>query len=209
MNRILRNVTVFPRLEPVAPAIWPRRVLHFLARSTVPAVILFLPKILVEWLLIVGIIVAVAIEMSRAFLPNVNEVIISRFHIFKDEERDVVTGGTFLVISAAVAYFAFEKEIVVLALFFLAVGDPLAALIGHWDPRFRVFGKSLIGTTAFAIGAILASLIVSAHPDITWAWWIVPGAVIAAIIQLIPSPFDDNITITLASAGAMTLLAII
>jgi dolichol kinase len=207
MNKFPHHLADLPHLEPVAPSIWPRRLFHFLAGSLVPLCILFLPEALVEWLLIVGIIIAVGIEVGRAFLPDLNAVVIAKLPIFKDAERDVVTGGTFLVISAAIAYFAFDKEIVVLALFFLSVGDPLAALIGRWDPKFRVFGKSLIGTAAFATGAIAAGLIVSLHPDIPWAWWIIPGAIIAAIMEILPFPFDDNISIPLATAGAMTLLA--
>jgi dolichol kinase len=207
MNKVPRILSDLPHLEPVAPAIWPRRLFHFLAGSTIPTYILFLPETLVEWILIVGIIFAVALEFGRGFLPDLNNIVITRLPLFKDAERDVVTGATFLVISSAIAYFAFDKEIVVLALFFVAVGDPLAALIGRWDPRFRVFGKSLIGTLAFAIGAIVAGLVVSIHPDIPWAWWIVPGAIVAALVELIPFPFDDNITIPLATAGAMTLMA--
>jgi dolichol kinase len=207
MNKIQQHLSDLPRLEPVAPSIWPRRLFHFLAGSFVPACILFLPETFVEWLLIVGIIIALGIEIGRAFLPDLNEMVISKFPIFKDAERDVVTGGTFLVIAAAVAYFAFEKEIVVLALFFLSVGDPLAALVGRWDRKFRAFGKSAIGTLAFAIGATIAGLVVSIHPDIPWEWWIIPGAIVAAVIEIIPFPVDDNITIPLATAGAMTLLA--
>lgn len=207
MNKIPRHISELPRLEPVAPSIWPRRVFHFLAGSVIPTGILFIPSGLMDWLMIISIIVAVGIEVARAALPDVNDRIIQNTRIFKDAERDVVTGGTFLMISAVIAYFAFEKEIVVLALFFLSVGDPLAALIGRWDRKFRVFGKSLIGTLAFATGAIAAGLVISLHPDIPWAWWIIPGAIIAAIIEIIPFPVDDNITIPLATAGAMTLLA--
>jgi dolichol kinase len=207
MNKIPHHLSDPPHLEPVAPSIWPRRLFHFLAGSTIPTGILFLPESVVEWMLIVGIVVAVSIEVGRMFVPNLNDMVISRLPLFKDAERDVVTGATFLVISAAVAYFAFSKEIVVLALFFLSVGDPLAALVGRWDPKFRVFGKSLIGTAAFATGAVAAGLIVSTHPDIPWAWWIVPGAMIAAAVELVPFPVDDNITIPLVTAGAMTLLA--
>jgi dolichol kinase len=207
MNRIPHHLTDLPHLEPVAPSIWPRRLFHFLAGSFVPACILFLPEAIVEWMLIVGIIIAVGIEVVRAFTPHLNDMAFRRIPIFKDAERDVVTGGTFLVIAAAVAYFAFEKEIVVLALFFLSVGDPLAALIGRWDRKFRAFGKSAVGTLAFIIGASIAGLVVSLHPDIPWAWWIIPGAIVAAIIEIIPFPVDDNITIPLATAGAMTLLA--
>jgi glycerol-3-phosphate acyltransferase PlsY len=102
----------------------------------------------------------------------------------------------------------FDDIVVVLALTFLAIGDPLAALVGRWDRKLRIFGKSIIGTAAFAGGAIAAGFAIGLHPDIPFAWWIVPGAITAAIAELLPIPIDDNISIPLAAAGVMTVLAL-
>jgi dolichol kinase len=129
--------------------------------------------------------------------------------VFKPKERYEITGSTFLILTATLVFFSFEKQFAVLALVFLAVGDPMAALVGIWDRKLRVFGKSLVGTAAFVLVASVTGVAVASHPDVTLAWWLVPGAVVAAVAELLPLPLDDNIAIPLAGAAAMALLAML
>ena len=193
---------------PVAPAIWPRRLFHLLAGSSLPVAILFLPEETAQWLLIAGSLLAVAAEVLRGLIPSVNDWMVRRLPFFKASERRQVTGATYLWLSATFLVFVFERDVAALALLFLAVGDPAAALIGARDHRARVFGKSLAGSFAFACVALGAGLLATLHPDVPLAWWIVPGAVIAALAELAPLPLDDNLTVPIASAAAMTLLAL-
>lgn len=152
-------VEEFLREPPVAPAIWPRRLFHLLAGSSLPLAILFLPADAARWLLIGGSVLAVSAEVLRGLIPNVNDWMVRRLPFFKASERREVTGATYLWLSATLLAFAFEKDVAVLALLFLAVGDPAAALIGVRDHRARVFGKSLAGTFAFACVALGAGLL--------------------------------------------------
>lgn len=194
---------------PVAPTIWPRRVFHVIAGSSIPVGVLFLPMALVQWLLIVFSIVAVTLEAGRAMMPPMNDLLLRWLPFFKPQERVQVTGATYLWISATIAVFAFDKDTAVLGLLFLAFGDPVAALVGGRDHRARIFGKSIAGSSAFVVAAIAAGAGASLHPDIPLAWWLVPGAVTAAIAELLPIPFDDNLSVPLAAAGIMALLAMI
>ncbi len=193
---------------PVAPTIWPRRVFHLLAGSSIPVGILFLPRDLVEWGLIAASVIAVLFELVRSLAPSVNELAVRRLPFFKESERWQVTGATYMALSATFIVFVFDKEVAVLALLFLSVGDPFAALIGVRDHRTRVFGKSLAGAGAFTSAAIGAGVLASLHPDVPLVWWIVPGAVVAAAAELAPLPVDDNITVPLAASVAMALLAL-
>ena len=193
---------------PVAPTIWPRRVFHLLAGSSIPVGILFLPRDLVEWGLIAASVMVVLFELARGLAPSLNELAVRRLPFFKDSERRQVTGATYMTLSATFIVFVFDKEVAVLALLFLSVGDPFAALIGVRDHRTRVFGKSLAGAVAFTSAAIGAGVLASLHPDVPLAWWIVPGAVVAAAAELAPLPVDDNITVPLAASVAMALLAL-
>ena len=68
---------------------------------------------------------------------------------------------------------------------------------------------SPLAATEAALAAIAAGAGASLHPDIPLAWWLVPGAVTAAIAELLPIPFDDNLSVPLAAAGIMALLAMI
>ena len=103
--------------------------------------VLYLPSAVVEWVLVIFSVVAVLLEVARAHLTSVNDLVLRYVPFFKPSERYVVTGGTFLVLASTAAFFAFEKEVVVLAPLFLAVGDPLAALVGTRDHRLRIFAS--------------------------------------------------------------------
>ncbi len=190
---------------PVTPTIWPRRLFHLLAGSTIPLLILLAPEHWVEWVLIGGAVSSVLIEAGRSLVGPLNDLIVSRLPFFKPKERLQVTGATFLWLSATFVYFVFPHEAAVLALLFLAVGDPVAALVGGRDHTIRVFGKSPTGTVAFAVAATLAGVLVSIHPDVRLGWWIPLGAVAAAIAELVPSPVDDNLTVPLAAALVMAV----
>ena len=194
---------------PVAPVLWPRRIFHLLAGSSLPLGILFLPLDTVEWLLIAGSLTAVAAEVLRGLVDSVNDWMVRRLPFFKEAESRQITGATYMLLSATFLVFVFEKEVAVLALLFLSVGDPFAALIGVRDHHARRFGKSLAGSTAFAVVALGAGLLATLHPDVPLAWWIVPGAVVAALTELAPLPLDDNLTVPIVAAAAMALLAVI
>jgi dolichol kinase len=209
LNKVPHHLPELGHLEPVAPAILPRRAFHLLAGSIIPVLILFLPRGLMEWVLIAASIGAILVEAGRGLVPGVNDLAIRLVPLFKPKERYVITGSTFLILTATLVFFTFDKPIAVLSLMFLAVGDPMAALVGIWDPKLRVFGKSLIGTAAFIVSAVAVGLAVGQHPDIDLGWWFVPGAVAAGVAELLPLPVDDNIVIPLAGAGTMALLAML
>ena len=194
---------------PVSQPRWPRHLVHILAGSAIPVGVLLLPIDLARWLLIVLSIVAVALEAGRALLPTVNDLLIKVLPFFKPSERFQITGATYMWLSATLVVFAFPEDIAILALLFLAVGDPAATVIGSRDHRARLFGKSIAGTAAFAVVAVAIGAVAALHPDIPLAWWLVPGATVAALAELVPTPLDDNITVPLAAAIAMWLLSMV
>ena len=194
---------------PVAPSIWPRRLFHLAAGLSLPAAILVVPEHIMQWVLVAASLAAILLELSRGLVPTANDWVFTWLPLFKSQERYQVTGATFLILGATAAYFAFDNEIVVLALVFLAVGDPLAALVGRRDHRLRIFEKSVVGSAAFVVVAVAAGAVVTLHPDVPLAWWLIPGAVAAAVAELLPIPIDDNLTIPLASASLMALLAML
>ncbi len=177
--------------------------------SSVPVGVLYLPKDTIEWLLIAASVASVALEAVRGLAPGINDLVTKRIPVFKPKERFEITGATYLLVAATLVVFAFDKDVAVFALLFLAVGDPLAALVGGRDHRARIFGKSVAGTAAFVIGATLAGVLATNHPDLSMVWWLVPGAIVAAVVELLPIPIDDNLSIPLAAASAMAVLAVI
>lgn len=207
--RLPEPLEEFLHEPPVAPVLWPRRVFHLLVGSTIPLGILFLPLDTVEWVLIMVTITAVAIEVLRGLLDSLNDWMVRSLPFFKEAESRQITGATYMLLAATLLVFVFDKEIAVLALLFLSVGDPFAALIGVRDHRTRLYGKSLVGTAAFASVALGVGLLATLHPDVPLVWWIVPGAIVAALAEFAPLPLDDNLTVPIASAAVMALLALV
>jgi acyl phosphate:glycerol-3-phosphate acyltransferase len=160
-----------------------------------------------RWVLIALCILGILSEVARILTPELNDRMLKVLPFFKPKEKEVITGATYLVLSATFIVFVFPKDIAVLSLLFLTVGDPFAALIGIRDHRLRIFGKSLLGTLAFAITAASVGALAALHPAIPLAWWTIPGAITAAIAELIPLPVDDNITVPVAAAAVMFLLS--
>ena len=194
---------------PVAPPIWPRRMFHIASGATIPLAGLYLPDSLMVWGLITLTILGVLTEAARQISPQVNDLVLRFLPFFKSSERQLVTGATFMLLSATFVFVLFDKEVAILAMLFLAVGDPFAALVGARVHRRRIFGKSLVGTGAFLVTAGAAGVLASLHPAVTLAWWFIPGLVAAAVVELLPLPLDDNVTVPLAGATTMHLLAMV
>ena len=168
---------------------------------------LYLPEPWPVWGLVGLSGLALAMEATRAAVPWANERLLRFVPLFKPEERARLTGATFLVLAATLAFALFSKEVAVLCLIFVSVGDPVAALAGFRSRRGRLFGKSIAGTVAFGAAALAAASLAALHPDVGWAWWIVVGAMVAAVGEMLPLRLDDNLSVPLAAGGVMTLLA--
>ena len=144
-------------------------------------------------------------ELARFRFPTLNRILVGWFKpLLKDTEDRQITGATYIAVSALACFLVFDESIAVVALFFLALGDPVAALVGSRMGGFRVFGKSPLGTLAFVAVAIGVAGILSAVNVVSFHWGLVVGAVVAALVELAPSPLDDNLTIPLISGAAMT-----
>ena len=124
-----------------------------------------------------------------------------------DEDRKI-TGATYMLAAALIAFRAFDRQVAVLALFFLTLGDPVAALVGSRTPGPRLMGKSPGGTAAFAGVSMLAVLALSLTGGVSFHWGMLVGGLVAALVELAPVPVDDNLTIPLVSGAVMWLLGV-
>lgn len=124
----------------------------------------------------------------------------------RDYERSRLTGASFLLIGSSVVFTLFNREIAVLAVSFLAVGDPLAHFVrdklGKTDERTRSLVEALACLSGCVIVAVLWLNV--AHMSISLAS-VVAGVVTATIIQSLPLPIDDNLTMPICTGGIMLL----
>ncbi len=122
--------------------------------------------------------------------------------IRESEERGDFTGATYILATACLTIALFSRPIAALAMAFIIAGDPASALIGRKFGRHKFRSKSLEGSLAFLIAAIVIALIMPGVP-LTVKFI---GAVVATITEAVSFRVDDNATVPLVSGLVMTLL---
>ena len=87
--------------------------------------------------------VSLGLDLTRINLPLFNRYFLRFLSPFlkKTEDRRI-TGVTYMLIATVIAFLVFDQTVAVVVLLFLAVGDPVAALVGTRTPGPRIFGKS-------------------------------------------------------------------
>jgi dolichol kinase len=118
-----------------------------------------------------------------------------------EKEKRGPTTSLYYSASLLLSVLIFAPPAAVGAILSLAVGDPVAAIVGRRFGKIRLGGKSIEGAVAnavvtfFLIRIFVPSSLIAAV-----------GAVAGAAIEVVPLPLvDDNITVPLAAGGAMTL----
>ncbi len=192
------------RSEPTAqPRIW-RRLFHVFAGSSIPIAAILAPER--EFLIALAVLAvgAFVVDLSRFVIGPLNRAYMRWLSpLLKSDEASHITGATYMLISALPVFWLFGKDVAVPVMFFLALGDPVAAIVGSRLRGPRLFGKSPGGTAAFAAtGAAAAGLLVAVGAiEYHWALW--PAAAIAALAELAGLPPDDNLTIPLIAGASM------
>lgn len=165
-------------------------------------------------LLILGAVLVFDLFMETARLrsPALNERIL-RFWgpIMRTSEVNRISGVPYYIASAILAIAIFPKTIAVLAILFLAIGDPIASiagiLYGDRGPRFAN-GKSLIGSLAGVLACAAISFIFlkaagigGGHLAILTAL----GGLAGGGAEILPLEIDDNFSIPIVSGFVLWL----
>ena len=189
-----------------SPQVW-RRLFHLIAGSILPVAGIFLSWLVIIILATGLMLISLGLDLIRIRLPFFNQIFLRFLSQFlkKAEERRV-TGATYMLIATVIAFLVFEQKVAVVALLFLSVGDPMAALVGSRTPGPRIFRKSPGGTLAFVGGSLLVVLVLVGSGFTHYHWGFIAGAVIAAGVELAPVPLDDNLTIPLLTGTALHFL---
>lgn len=129
----------------------------------------------------------------------------------REHEAKSFSGLSYLLVGAAILLAFFDRHILTLSLLFLAIGDPLASLVGIRFGRDRILGnKTLQGTfAAFAACATIAGVYYYLNGLMTERLLIVApiSGLIGAATELIPiGKLDDNLTCPVLSAIGLSVL---
>ena len=118
------------------------------------------------------------------------------------EKQGSLTGSTWVFVGALITIILVPQPFSLLALFFLAFGDTLAALVGMRFPFIKIGNKTLSGSLACFIMCLSVGLILDFEIS---SEIILIGAFTATIVELISIKINDNILIPVLSGCAMYL----
>ena len=187
-----------------------RRLAHVVGGSIPPALGLILPRDAL--LLFLGAVAAIfiAVELARLFVEPFNRWLTSLFSpaagAFKEAEAARPIGATYYVAGAFLSFLLFPRDAAVAALFFAAIGDVAAGVVGQRYGRTRLGRKSIEGTAGFLVAALaVGAILLLAGLRLTWAAVLV-GALVAALTKLLPIPTALPISVPLLGAASVALV---
>jgi len=206
----------------------PRRLWHIFGGLSLPVAGLLAPQDIFLPALVSITIAALILDIVRLRSPRVNRRFVISFRpLLREREFSTLNGSTYFLIAASIVFIFVDKSIAAIALAFVAVGDPVAGMVGErWGKprviaeernfseaprfprnlRFRVMrGKSLEGSSACFGACLVVGVILAAVTNVA-LWVIVVGAISATVIEFLPLPVNDNLSIPLVSAGVMSLV---
>ena len=150
------------------------------------------------------VLIFLAIDLSR----GKNKHIKFFFNIFfnkmmrKHELNGALTGASWVMISAFVTILIFPKNIAILSLIFMSIGDTVAGLAGRRIGKLKIGEKTVEG---FAFGFLACAIISYNYKLIPFSISIY-GSLVGMIFEVLPLPLDDNLKIPLSSASIMYVI---
>ncbi len=149
-------------------------------------------------------LVVLAVEIARLAVPAFNRFMFARFGSFiRRSEVNKLTGTAPYVLGVGLSLFFYRLEVATAAICFLAFGDVAATTVGERYGKTKIGGKSLEGTAAFILAALCAGFLLYPVGVQLMPLVIIIGAVVAAGVELIPLPVNDNLVIPVVSGGVM------
>lgn len=174
----------------------PRKAIH-LTSIVIPLSFLYLPMTACRRALMATAALLLIVDLIKIHQPRIRSYFTAFFgHLIRVHEREGITASTYLVVSALLTSYLFEREVAAAAMVYLTVGDTLAAIVGKAWGRTPLFGKSLEGFLAGLLTSFAAAwLLVPGIP----VWQLGTAALAAALVEVWPIPVDDNFRIPLLS----------
>ena len=141
-------------------------------------------------------------DLVRLKVPTVNAWFFRTFRWFASPREEAgLASSTWYIAGTLMVLAIFGRDIAIPSLLVLAFADPAASYIGRrWGKR-KLGTGSVLGTTVFALVATvtLAFFVPPAHALL--------AGVTVALIECQPVGLDDNLTVPLGTALALTVAA--
>jgi dolichol kinase len=144
------------------------------------------------------------IDILRRYVPGLRSLFERYFigTVLRERERDQLMGSTYFLLSSVLVILLFPPAIANASLLILIISDTCAAWVGKGIGKVRILNKTLEGSLAFLVSALLIV-------------WIFPGldrlsaslaALGATVVELLPIHIDDNLSIPFVAGAIMFFL---
>ena len=197
LKHLEQNATIDYRYEIV------RKGIHLFSLS-IPTIYFFISQQLARCLLLPITAAGFCGDVAGDFFPAVSRWFYRWFGWLlrrheTDTSRKQLTGASNVLISACLCVLLFPKVIAINAFTILIISDTTSALVGRRFGRHRFFAKSLEGSLAFFISAVMVILIAPKVSRLPAEYVIgIIAAAIGAVVEALPIRIDDNLSIPLA-----------
>ncbi len=187
----------------------PRRLWHIFGGLSLAIAGFLVPEKIFLPALISATVAFLILELTRLRFPPVNRQFLTWFHpLLREKEASTLTGTAYFSMAAVIVFILCDKSIAVAALTFVAVGDPIAGMVGERWGKPKMMGRSLAGSGACLLSCLVAGATLSAVHHVPLSL-VVIGALCATLIEFLSLRVNDNLTIPLVSGGAMMLVKLV
>lgn len=195
-----------------------RRIFHVASGLGIAIVSAFL-ETKREFCLFLGVMTAAdfVIEGARLIFPAFNRKVLTTFRsVLRQGEEYRLSGVGYYLLGCLIASIVFPRQIAVLAILFLAFGDPIASVVGllvgrrRWPLDMSPSRKTLEGSLACFAFCAFVTYIVSFYFDRTiglgpsdrFVFSFLGGAS-AALGEMLPLRTDDNFALPLIAGTTL------
>ena len=222
------SVISFPKKSKLPDRVsyqWGRRVFHMLGGAFfVGLSLLIKDRFLFLLVLVIGTLISTAVDFLRIRIPVLREWSF-RFlgGLMREHEDHQLSGLPFYALGCTISFILFPWPIAVLAVLYLAIGDPAASIVGVFYQRRKwgdqdtyLYRKSWVGSLAcFSICAVMSLVLLPflfeslVYTD--WKIWILAfwGGAAAAFAEVLPLRTDDNLSLPLISGSFLWLMMVL
>ncbi|MES2215265.1 MAG: diacylglycerol/polyprenol kinase family protein [Pseudomonadota bacterium] len=191
-----------------------RKIFH-ISSAIIPIIYIFMPKL---WMVMILTLVAFgtsAIDTTRHYHPKI-QALVDKFLLQFMREREkngsfVISGASYMMSGFFLTTLLFPKGVAIASMFVLIVSDAAAAIVGTRVGKPLENGKSIAGSAAFFMSAILISTLSYSFAHYKTNFLIIIlASLITTAVEYYTSfiKIDDNLTIPLAFASSIILLGL-
>lgn len=189
--------------------LWARKIYRILMGMIFPLIYYFSPN---KWIPLYPVsfflFLVLLLEWARKKYPGFWPWLLKKpfGKIFKKEPGKVL-GTTYFLLGTFFSILFFDKSIAICVLLFNVFGDASSAIFGTKYGKTKLFGKkTLEGSLAFLVSCLILGYFLMLLPNLFLPFsLILLAAFVATIVELLPIPIDDNLTIPLITGFSMRL----